>query len=92
MKLKSKVQGEMVQLRLLIKHPMKIDKKGKPIKFIETVNIHNNDKLVFSSYIGAGVSKDPYFKLKIKGKSGDQVKVDWVDNKGDTENETFTIK
>ena len=46
---------------------------------------------MFTALWGPAVSKDPYVKFEFKGgKKGDDLKVSWVDNKG--QSDTLTTK
>ena len=48
-------------------------------------------KKVFVADWGTAVSKDPYVKFSFKGgNKGDDLKVSWIDNKG--ESDTATVK
>ena len=42
---------------------------------------------------GPAVSKDPYIKFSFKGaQKGDNLKISWVDNKGQTDSTTAKIQ
>jgi len=48
---------------------------------------------VLTAHWGAAVSKNPYLSFKFKGaKSGDKLKISWVDNKGGSDSIEATIK
>jgi sulfur-oxidizing protein SoxZ len=76
--------GDSTEVQSLIRHPMDSgfvkDRSGKliPPHHIEVV------QFVFTALWGPAVSKDPYVKFSFKGgKKGDDLKVSWVDNKGE---------
>jgi sulfur-oxidizing protein SoxZ len=48
---------------------------------------------VFVADWGPAVSKDPYVKFAFKGgKKGDDLKISWVDNKGQSDTTTAKIQ
>jgi len=93
MKVKARNKKGLTTIRALMSHPMKVAKKGKPAHFIQTVTCEHNGKAVLTAEWGAAVSANPYLSFKFKGaKSGDSIKVSWVDNKGKNATVTETIK
>ena len=60
-----------VQIKMMIKHPMhtgnQYDNQGKLINknIIQKIIIQLNSIEIFSASLGTGVSKDPFFELKI---------------------------
>ena len=84
--------GDVTQVQSLIRHPMDSgfvkDSKGQiiPPHYIEIVQFEHGGKTVFTAFWGPAVSKDPYLKFSFKGgKKGDDLTVNWVDNKGATD-------
>jgi sulfur-oxidizing protein SoxZ len=84
--------GGTTVVQSLIRHPMDSgfvkDKKGQtiPAHHIEVVQFEHGGKTVFTALWGPAVSKDPYVKFSFKGgKKGDDLKVSWVDNKGESD-------
>lgn len=84
--------GDTTQVQSLISHPMDSgfvkDSKGQliPPHHIEVVEFEHAGKIVFTCLWGPAVSKDPYVKFTFKGaKKGDDLKVSWVDNKGQSD-------
>jgi sulfur-oxidizing protein SoxZ len=82
--------GDSTEVQSLIRHPMDSgfvkDRSGKliPSHHIEVVQFEHGGKTVFTALWGPAVSKDPYVKFSFKGgKKGDDLKVSWVDNKGE---------
>jgi sulfur-oxidizing protein SoxZ len=89
--------GDTTEVQALIQHPMDSgfvkDAKGEliPPHFIQELTFEYGGKPVFVADWGAAVSKDPYVKFAFKGgKKGDDLKISWVDNKG--ESDTITAK
>jgi sulfur-oxidizing protein SoxZ len=89
-KVRAKLDGDVTTVKALIQHPMETgqvkDKKtGKliPAHFIQEVKCEHNGTSVMTALWGPAVSKNPYLSFKFKGaKSGDTLKLSWVDNKG----------
>ena len=89
--------GENTEVQTLIQHPMDSgfvrDAKGEviPAHFIEELTFEYDGRKVFVADWGTAVSKDPYVKFSFKGgNKGDDLKVSWIDNKG--ESDTATVK
>jgi sulfur-oxidizing protein SoxZ len=72
------------------------DKKtGKPIpaEFIQEVTCESGGKTVLSAQWGSAISKNPFLSFKFSGaKSGDSIKISWVDNKGSSDSLEGKIK
>lgn len=94
MKVRAKLKKGVVEVKLLAKHPMESGlRKGKPAKYMTTLNASVKGNKVFSIHTSAGISKDPYFKFYFKGASkGDKIMLDWIDNTGATAKKTVKIK
>ncbi len=90
MKMRAKMQGDVAEVKVLIKHVMETglrkDKAtGKliPAHFINQVNATLNGKTVLDMQWGVAISQNPFFGFKIKGaKTGDKVAISAVDNLG----------
>ena len=87
------------EVQTLIQHPMDSgfikDDKGEfiPAHYIKELTFEHNGKAVFVADWGTAVSKDPYVKFAFKGAAkGDELKVSWIDNKGETDTATFKIQ
>ena len=90
--------GEVTEVQALIQHPMDSgyvkDAQGQiiPPHFIQQLTFECNGKAVFVADWGTAVSKDPYVKFAFKGAAkGDELKVSWIDNKGETDTAMFKI-
>ena len=91
--------GENTEVQVLIQHPMDSgfvrDAKGEiiPPHFIQQLIFEYDGRNVFVADWGAAVSKDPYVKFSFKGgNKGDDLKISWVDNKGETDTTTAKIQ
>lgn len=98
MRIRAATQGDKTTVRALISHEMESgqrrDSSGKtvPAWFIQTVSATHNGRAVMSAQWGPAVSKNPFFEFSFKGgKSGDEIAVTWVDNKGDKRTDTAKI-
>jgi len=94
------LKGDTVTVKALITHTMetglrKDEKTGKkiPAHFIQEVTCAHNGKEVVLAQWGPAVSKNPYLSYQFTGgKSGDDVSISWVDNKGEKDSLTTKIK
>jgi sulfur-oxidizing protein SoxZ len=91
--------GEITEVQTLIQHPMDSgfvrDAKGEfvPAHFIQELTFEYDGRKVFVADWGTAVSKDPYVKFSFKGGSkGDDLKVSWIDNKGETDTTIVKIQ
>jgi sulfur-oxidizing protein SoxZ len=86
-------------VKILISHPMdtglvKDKKTGNliPAHFIQEVVCEHNGNNVMTAEWGPAVSKNPYLSFRFKGATaGDTVKVNWVDNQGNSDSGEATI-
>jgi sulfur-oxidizing protein SoxZ len=90
--------GDTTEVQSLIRHPMDSgfvkNAKGEtiPAHHIEVLQFEHGAMTVFTALWGPAVSKDPYVKFSFKGgKKGDDLKVSWVDNKGESDSLTAKI-
>lgn len=98
-KVKAKLSDDVVNIKLLMKHPMETGRRidtatGKkiPAHHINELTCTWKDEVLFRSNLGPAVSKNPYLSFKVKGpKSGDQLLFSSVDNKGETDQGKVTI-
>lgn len=99
-KVRAKAKEGVTTIKCLISHPMetglrKNKKTGKkiPAQFIQEVNCEHEGKTVLNAQWGPAVSKNPFMSFKFSGaKSGDIIKISWVDNKGDSDSTEAKIK
>jgi len=97
MKIKAKLKGDVVNVKVMVKHDMltydQAKKKGTDANFITHISAKANDKVVYDMSTSQFLSKNPIFKFKFKGaKKGDKVEVTWVDLKGNTKTDSKKIK
>ena len=99
MKIRAKLTGDMTEIKLIISHPMETGRKKDdfdqliPAHFIQELVVKHNDKVVVSSNMGAGISKDPYFAFMLKGgQINDKITVSWHDNLGNADTEEHIIQ
>jgi sulfur-oxidizing protein SoxZ len=99
-KVRANLKGDETTVKALISHTMETglrkDKKtgqAIPAHFIQEVTCEHNGKKVLTALWGTAVSKNPYLSFKFNGaKSGDTLKVSWVDNQGDSDSVDTKIK
>ncbi len=99
-KIRAKAKGDTTVVKALISHAMetgmrKNKKTGKkfPAHFIQEVTCSHNGNTVMSADWGTAISKNPYLSFKFSGaKSGDTLKMSWVDNKGESDSVEAKIK
>ncbi|MDH5361235.1 MAG: thiosulfate oxidation carrier complex protein SoxZ [Gammaproteobacteria bacterium] len=98
-KSRAKASGGEVTVKALISHPMetglrKNKKTGKnfPAHFIQEVTASANGKQILVAEWGGAVSKNPYLSFKYSGKAGDKVTISWVDNKGEKDSATTSVR
>ena len=82
-------KGQIFKVQLVIIHPMetglrKDPKTGKkiPAHFITHVDLYLNDKKVSRVNSSPGISKNPYFAIKMKAVESGTLKIVYGDNKG----------
>jgi len=98
MKIRATLQGDVADVRILMRHPMETGtrKNGKgeivPIHFIQNVVVAHNGKTVLDAQWSQAISRDPFLGLHVKGaKLGDKITVTWTDNQGDKRTDEATI-
>ena len=98
-RVRATASGETTEVQALIQHPMDSgfvrDAKGEfiPAHFIQELTFEYDGRKVFVANWGTAVSKDPYVKFSFKGGTkGNDLKVSWIDNKGETDTTTVKIQ
>jgi len=98
-KVRSKLDGDVALVRLLISHPMETglrkDTEGQlvPAHFIELLTITYGERTVLSAQWGPAVSRNPYLAFRFKGaKKGEKIRIGWVDNMGESATEEATLE
>lgn len=100
MKIKAKLKGDIVKVKVLAKHDMmtydQAEKKTgnrEDANFITRITASVNGKLVYEVSTSQFLSKNPIFKFQFKGAvKSDKLEVTWVDRKGNTETDSSKIK
>lgn len=90
MKIRSTLQGDIADVRVLVLHPMETgqrrDAKGElvPPHFIQSVVVAHNGKTVLEAQWSQAVSRNPFLGLRLRGaRAGDKISVAWIDNRGE---------
>jgi len=98
-RVRATARDDSTEVQALIQHPMDSgyvkDASGNliPPHFIQELTFEYDGKAVFVADWGPAVSKDPYVKFSFKGgKKGDDLKISWVDNKGQSDTTTAKIQ
>jgi sulfur-oxidizing protein SoxZ len=98
-KVRTKLDGDVALIRLLISHPMETglrkDPEGQlvPAHFIELLTITYKERTVLSAQWGPAVSRNPYLAFRFKGaQKGEKLKISWVDNAGDSRTDEAVIE
>ncbi len=98
MKIKASMQGDTVEIRVLVNHPMengqRKDAAGKliPAHFIRRLTISVGERVVVDSTFGTAVSRNPLFAFKVTGaRAGERVIVFWKDNRGESRTDEAVI-
>lgn len=82
-------RGEVVEVRLLIQHPMETgfrreaDGRAVPMNVVNTVACRYAGREVLRAELGSGISANPYFAFWIRAESTGEVAVEWVDDTGE---------
>lgn len=98
-KMRAKEREGIVTVKTLMTHPMETGlrrnkKTGKriPPHYIQEVTVTANGNNVMTAHWGSGIAKNPYLSFKYQGAQGDAITVSWVDNKGQSETLSDTVK
>ena len=99
-KIRTKRLDGNTQIRTLIAHPMETGRRKDknsgervPTHFIQELTVQHNDRIIASGIMAAGISKDPYFALLLKGgEPGDKITISWTDNLGNSDTAETLIK
>ncbi|MDH4274344.1 MAG: thiosulfate oxidation carrier complex protein SoxZ [Gammaproteobacteria bacterium] len=92
-KIKAALSGDITEVKALFQHDMetgqrKDAKTGEkiPAHHIKEVVCQHNGKTILTCDWGVAVAKNPYLSFRFGGaKVGDSVKIQWTDNKGDSD-------
>ena len=92
-KIRTSFRDGLTTVRSIIRHPMhhgyvNDPETGNaiPAHYIEKVTVHHGDKLVLQCDWGRAVSANPYLSFIFSGaKAGDALRINWIDNKGESD-------
>lgn len=98
MRIRANMVGERVEVKVVMAHAMETglrkDAGGAaiPARFIQTVTVEHNGKIVLSAQWGPSISRNPFLHFRFKGgKPGEKITVTWTDNQGDTRTDEAII-
>lgn len=99
-KVRTKREGEITLIRILIDHPMETGRRRDestgflvPAHFITELVVMHNGKTVIEGKLSTAVSKNPYFSFEIEhAEPGDRIQVIWRDNLGRQDDEQIIIR
>lgn len=64
-----------------------------PAEFIQEITCEHGGKTVLHGQTNSSLSKNPFLSFKFDdAKSGDSIKISWVDNKGNSDSTEAKIK
>lgn len=89
MEMQARLRDGIAEVTLVMNHPMetghRLDAAGKPVAahFIQLVQVHHNGVEVLEAQWGTGIASDPQLVFYVaNAQAGDEVSVEWHDNKG----------
>jgi sulfur-oxidizing protein SoxZ len=97
MKIRATLQGDIADVRILMRHPMETGTRKTasglvPMHFIQSVIVQHNGKTVLDAQWSQAVSRDPLLGLRVKGaKIGDKITVTWTGNKNDKRTDEVAV-
>ena len=99
MKIKAKLKGDVVNVKVQMKHDMTTyDQAAKKTgnkddaNFITRITASANGKIVYEVSTSQFLAKNPILKFKIKAAKGDKLEMTWVDRKGNTKTGSTKVK
>lgn len=99
MRIRATNKDGVTEVKVLMSHIMETglrkDSDGNlvPAHFIQDVTATWKDKEVLKAHWGPAVSRDPFLSFKFEGgEKGDEIKVTWNDNKGESRTDTAEIR
>lgn len=98
MKVRSSMEGQNAQIKLLIEHPMETGLRKSPsgqiipAHFIQQIVGYHNGKAIMAADWGIAIAKNPYLSFSLpNAKKGDKVVIEWIDNKNMTDKVEWVI-
>ncbi len=96
MKIKAKEKKGLVEVKILLDSPMigkeESETRKAEIDFITHITAKINGNVVWEASTGPFLSKNPYFMFNVQGKKGDEIVIETVDNKGNTDSDKDKVK
>jgi len=97
MKVKAKLKGAIVKVKVMFKSPMvgkeEAEKKKVKPEFITKIIAKHNKKIVYEVSTSPFISKNPLFKFEFKGGAkGDALEMIATDNNGKVKTKKAKIK
>jgi sulfur-oxidizing protein SoxZ len=84
MKIRTKLEGDVVQVRVLMSHPMETGQRKTPEgelipqHFIQLVNVSYKGSHGAVRAVGPAISRNPYMSFKFQGAAkGEKIKISW---------------
>ncbi len=97
-KIRAKFKDGVTTVKALLTHQMesgfrKDSKTGGmiPAHYIQEVVCEVGGKVLMNAHWSGGVSKNPYISFKFDGGEGEQMKLTWTDNKGESDSAEAAI-
>jgi sulfur-oxidizing protein SoxZ len=99
MKIRATLQGDVVEVKVLVNHPMETGQRKEPasgelipMHFIQFITATLNGTPVLEAQWSQAISKNPFLGFRVRGaRVGDKVAVSWSDNKGESNSIETTI-
>lgn len=97
MKIRATLQGDIADVRILMRHPMETGTRKTaagvvPLHFIQSVIVQHNGRTVLDAQWSQAISRDPFLGVRVKGaKVGDKIAVTWIDNKDDKRTDEVAV-
>lgn len=98
-KIRSQRLEAYTEIKLLISHAMENGRNRDPMTgelipahFIRELIIELNGTGIISANLGGSMSKNPFFNFRLKNsRSGDRLRVSWIDNLGQSDSAEHVI-
>jgi sulfur-oxidizing protein SoxZ len=99
-KVKARLSGDVADVQSLMMHPMETGTRkdpnsgeAVPMHHITQLTFLHNGEIALEANLSTAVSKNPYFRFKLRGASaGDTLVVKWEDNRGETDELETVLK
>jgi sulfur-oxidizing protein SoxZ len=90
-------QGEVIELRIAIQHPMETgfrydnDGRAVPMNVINSLVARYNGVEIFRAELGSGIAANPYLQFYLKAEASGEIEFSWVDDAGERGSERARI-